>query len=195
MSLKQPDGSFIVSRNAEVDVRGIYCLLVTATLLDILTPELVKGTASFIASTQTYEGGFASSSMPYYSPDGTVLDEPRPTIGEAHGGYAGCAIGSWALLLPFIKEEKINLPNFLRWLVMMQGEKADGGGFRGRSNKLVDGCYSWWCGGALAVAEALFLDQEEENEEDTAENNATEQDDGWEEADEGFLNKGGKHPF
>lgn len=29
----------------------------------------------------------------------------------------------------------------------MQGLPIEGGGFRGRSNKLVDGCYSWWIGG------------------------------------------------
>ena len=28
--------------------RGIYCMLVCATLLDILTPELVQGTAAFL---------------------------------------------------------------------------------------------------------------------------------------------------
>ncbi len=28
---------------------GIYCLLVVATLLDLLTPELVRGTEAFIA--------------------------------------------------------------------------------------------------------------------------------------------------
>lgn len=35
-----------------------------ATLLDILTPELVAGTPEFIASCQTYEGGFGSASFP-----------------------------------------------------------------------------------------------------------------------------------
>lgn len=30
--------------------RGVYCLLVVATLLDLLTPELVENTADFIAS-------------------------------------------------------------------------------------------------------------------------------------------------
>jgi hypothetical protein len=29
---------------------GVYCLLVVATLLDLLTPELVEGTPDFIAS-------------------------------------------------------------------------------------------------------------------------------------------------
>ncbi|KAF8752851.1 Terpenoid cyclases Protein prenyltransferase [Rhizoctonia solani] len=149
MRMKQPDGSFVVNKDAEVDVRGTYCLLVVATLLDILTPELVEGTSEFLRSCQTYEGGFASSSHPYYSPeDGKpqVLSEIRPTLGEAHGGYTSCAIASWILLQPYQKPEG-------------QCEKAGtmgdwnarssdrGGGFRGRTNKLVDGCYSWWIGG------------------------------------------------
>ncbi|KAG6841519.1 hypothetical protein C0991_010133 [Blastosporella zonata] len=172
MSLKQPDGSFLVSHHGEVDVRGIYCLLVTATLLDILTPELVEGTASFIASCQTYEGGFASASQPYYAvPSNSssaklhLLDTLRPPLGEAHGGYTFCALAAWVLLLPFRdqdqdeekKKPEINVSNLLRWLVMMQGSEIELGGFKGRTNKLVDGCYSWWCGGAFVLLEALGL--------------------------------------
>lgn len=37
----------------------------------------------------------------------------------------------------------------------MQGEAIEAGGFRGRSNKLVDGCYSWWVGGGVPVLEEL----------------------------------------
>ncbi|KAF5378091.1 hypothetical protein D9615_007606 [Tricholomella constricta] len=184
MSLKQPDGSFLVAHHAEVDVRGIYCLLVTATLLDLLTPELVSGTASFVASCQTYEGGFSSASQPYYAatpspspsppPSSTsdsttsakharrLLEKPRPPLGEAHGGYTFCALAAWVLLLPFRETEgeqdaqpKIDVGNLLRWLVMMQGTEIELGGFKGRTNKLVDGCYSWWCGGAFALLEAL----------------------------------------
>ncbi|KAG8832949.1 CAAX farnesyltransferase (FTase) subunit beta [Serendipita sp. 399] len=169
MSLKQPDGSFLVSKDAEVDVRAVYAVLVIATLLDIVTPELVAGTASFIASTQTYEGGFASTSMPYYITEDTLLDEPRPAIGEAHGGYAGCSIASWAMLLPIMTDEEsrqLDIPKFLRWLVWMQGEEEDFGGFRGRSNKLVDNCYSWWCGESLALVESLLSTQPETGHED-----------------------------
>ncbi|KAF8063540.1 terpenoid cyclases/protein prenyltransferase alpha-alpha toroid [Lyophyllum atratum] len=172
MSLKQPDGSFLVAHHAEVDVRGIYCLLVTATLLDLLTPELVAGTASFIASCQTYEGGFASASQPYYSATssplghdvnarsaGRLLETPRPALGEAHGGYTFCALAAWVLLLPFLEGERkkpqIHVDKLLRWLVMMQGSEIELGGFKGRTNKLVDGCYSWWCGGAFSLLEAL----------------------------------------
>ncbi|KAF8734549.1 Terpenoid cyclases Protein prenyltransferase, partial [Rhizoctonia solani] len=152
MRMKQPDGSFVVNKDAEVDVRGTYCLLVVATLLDILTPELVEGTSEFLRSCQTYEGGFASSSHPYYSPeDGKpqVLSEIRPTLGEAHGGYTSCAIASWILLQPYQKPEdpKVNVKKLVRWATGMQGLPIEGGGFRGRTNKLVDGCYSWWIGG------------------------------------------------
>jgi protein farnesyltransferase subunit beta len=79
---------------------------VTATLLDILTPELVSGMAEFLRSCQTYEGGFASSSHPYYSAeDGEpqVLSGVRPILGEAHGGYTSCAIASWMMLQPYQK--------------------------------------------------------------------------------------------
>lgn len=186
MSLKQPDGSFIVSKNAEVDVRAVYSVLVTATLLDMLTPELVAGTASFIASAQTYEGGFASASAPYYISNDTFLDEPRPALGEAHGGYAGCAIASWVMLEPFIKGgevPKLSIPKFLRWLVWMQSEPTDIGGFRGRSNKLVDNCYSWWCGGSLAIVESLLDTREETGDElDIQEDNTVDEGD-WEDTD------------
>ena len=37
----------------------------------------------------------------------------------------------------------------------MQGVDIELGGFKGRTNKLVDGCYSWWCGGSFALLEAL----------------------------------------
>ncbi|KAF7328986.1 Protein farnesyltransferase subunit beta [Mycena venus] len=169
MSLKQPDGSFLVAHHSEVDVRGIYCLLVTATLLDIITSELVEGTASFIASLQTYEGGFSSASQPYYTPSSSaggpsiLLETPRPPLGEAHGGYTFCALASWVMLLPFLpssssaSQPKINKNSLLRWLVQMQGVPAELGGFKGRTNKLVDGCYSWWVGGAFALLESIGI--------------------------------------
>ncbi|ESK93160.1 farnesyltransferase subunit beta [Moniliophthora roreri MCA 2997] len=156
MSLKQPDGSFTVSRQGEVDVRGIYCLLAVATLLNILTPELVARTPEFIASCQTYEGGFASASHPFFTPSGTLLSSPRPQLGEAHGGYTFCAVASWVLLQPFVQNAlKINMRNLVRWLVQMQGSRIEIGGFRGRTNKLVDGCYAWWVGGCFALLEGL----------------------------------------
>jgi len=139
--------------------RGIYCLLIVALLLDLLTPELVSGTAAFIASCQTYEGGFSSASRPHFSRG--VLAAQRPSLGEAHGGYTFCALASWVLLQPYISADedapRVDLRLLLRWLVYMQGLEIELGGLKGRTNKLVDGCYSWWVGGAFALLEALGM--------------------------------------
>ncbi|KZV63174.1 terpenoid cyclases/Protein prenyltransferase [Peniophora sp. CONT] len=198
MSLKQPDGSFIVSHHGEVDVRGIYCLLVTAYLLNIVTPELIDGTAAFIASCQTYEGGFASASHPYYaakeSEDAPLkcLLSPRPSLGEAHGGYTYCALASWVLLKPFLSENdgvpRINLKRLARWAVNMQGSEIEVGGFRGRTNKLVDGCYSWWCGGEFDLLESLGV-ATASGAREPVEHAAEETEDGWDDADDSLFNR------
>ncbi|KAH8814706.1 terpenoid cyclases/Protein prenyltransferase [Flagelloscypha sp. PMI_526] len=151
MSLKQPDGSFRVSTIGEVDTRGTYGLLCAATLLNLLTPELVENTAQWIVDCQCYEGGFSSES--YLG---------SPPHGEAHGGYTFCGLAGWVMLQPFLSaapepKPQLNLKSLLRWLVQMQGLPADIGGFRGRCNKLVDGCYSWWVGGSFALLETLGI--------------------------------------
>ena len=89
---------------SQVFINGIYCMLVTAHLLNLLTPELVEGTASFLASCKTYEGAFSSASLPYYL-QGSLLPEPRPPLGEAHGGYTFYALASWVILQLFINAE------------------------------------------------------------------------------------------
>jgi protein farnesyltransferase subunit beta len=141
---------------------------VVAHLLDLLTPELLRGTPAFVASCQTYEGGFSSASQPYYGADAdggkTLLADIRPSLGEAHGGYTFCALASWIMLRPYLdllsesqprptwgNNLSIDYRRLLRWLVQMQGSEIELGGFRGRTNKLVDGCYSWWVGGCFAL--------------------------------------------
>lgn len=47
-----------------ITLSGIYCLLTVATLLNILTPDLLSGVPEFIVSCQTYEGGFGNASFP-----------------------------------------------------------------------------------------------------------------------------------
>jgi protein farnesyltransferase subunit beta len=49
LSLKQPDGSFVMHKGGEIDVRGCYCALSVAYLLGIATPKLIRGTREFIA--------------------------------------------------------------------------------------------------------------------------------------------------
>lgn len=181
---------------------GIYCLLVTATLLDLLTPELVEGTAAFVASCQTYEGGFSSSSQPYFSPNQkTPLASPRPPLGEAHGGYTFCSLASWVLLQPFIANEpespnkpSINKKTLLRWLVQMQGVEVELGGFKGRTNKLVDGCYSWWVGGAFALLEAVGVHGGHDVAQEHAQMDAG-GDDGWDDVDGMLRENPRRHTF
>lgn len=216
MSLKQPDGSFLVSHDAEVDVRGIYCLLAVATLLNILTPELLAGLPEFIVSCQTYEGGFGNASFPEWdfqeeNDEVTrVPSAPRPVLGEAHGGYTFCAFASWVLLQPYIRSyytpagsantnPTIDYRALLRWLANMQGTAIELGGFKGRTNKLVDGCYSWWVGGCFGLVEGLLgihaappasTGVNENSASTTADTSAGgASDDGWHDADDALLNR------
>ncbi|XP_018335721.1 protein farnesyltransferase subunit beta [Agrilus planipennis] len=132
--LKSPDGSFRMHRNGEVDVRGAYCAISVATLTNIHTKELFEKTANWIVSCQTYEGGF--SGYP-----GT----------EAHGGYTFCGIASLILLN---KGCLCDSSALLRWLVNKQMKLE--GGFQGRTNKLVDGCYSFWQGAIFSLVNVLI---------------------------------------
>ncbi|GMM37325.1 protein farnesyltransferase [Saccharomycopsis crataegensis] len=137
--LKQPNGSFAMHKGGEVDTRAVYCALTVASMLNIMTPELIEGTAEWLGKCQTLEGGFGGS----------------PSL-EAHGGYSFCAVASLCLLgdPKTMLSKYCNLPNLIKWSVDRQGGIE--GGFSGRSNKLVDGCYSHWIGGIFPFLEAAI---------------------------------------
>lgn len=99
------------------------------------------------------------------TPADSISMDIRPPLGEAHGGYTFCATASWILLQPYIRtyyvdtnkpKPNINTSSLLRWLTHMQGTDIELGGFKGRTNKLVDGCYSWWVGGCVVLVEGLL---------------------------------------
>lgn len=79
--------------DGEIDIRGVYCSLVVAKLTNIFTQEMFKDAAKWIASCQTWEGGFSAC----------------PGM-EAHGGYAYCGLASLILL---DAADIINLPAFI----------------------------------------------------------------------------------
>ncbi|KZT64521.1 terpenoid cyclases/Protein prenyltransferase [Daedalea quercina L-15889] len=214
MSVKQPDGSFLVCHHGEVDVRGLYCLLAVATLLNLLTQELLEGVPEFIASCQTYEGGFGNASFPDWAfSNGYDPTTPRPVLGEAHGGYTFCALASWLFLQPYIRiryqstaagisagvnhvPPTINVRTLLRWLTNMQGTGIELGGFKGRTNKLVDGCYSWWVGGCFSLVDGLLggastATREPSNETATHAGNppASTEDSEWHDIDDAIFNR------
>lgn len=74
-------GGIVVCENGEIDMRGVYCALVVADILNILDEEVKRDISDFIVSCQTYEGGIAS--IPF---------------GEAHAGYTYCGLASMIIL-------------------------------------------------------------------------------------------------
>ncbi|SCU90420.1 LAMI_0E01992g1_1 [Lachancea mirantina] len=134
MKLKTPDGGFRTCLEVgECDTRGIYCALAVAQMLQIMTSELCQNVKFFLIRCQTYEGGFGAC----------------PQGDEAHGGYTFCAVASLAILneIPVM-----NIEQLMEWCSARQYNEEKG--LSGRSNKLVDGCYSYWIGATSAILEA-----------------------------------------
>lgn len=138
LQMKRPQGSFQMLKGGEADTRAVYCALCIAKILGILDDELAKGVKEWILQCQTYEGGFSG--------------EPGD---EAHGGYTFCALASLCILMSpkEILTSGLNLDTLVKWTADRQYSLE--GGFSGRTNKLVDGCYSHWVGGTAALLEAL----------------------------------------
>lgn len=133
-TVRDVDGSFALHKGGEQDIRGAYCAVSIAKITNTYTDALFDKTAEWIVSCQTYEGGFAGC----------------PGM-EAHGGYAFCGIASLALLN---KTHLCDVDALLRWCVNRQMRLE--GGFQGRTNKLVDGCYSFWLGAAFPIISAIL---------------------------------------
>lgn len=131
--LKHPDGSFAMHVDGERDTRSVYSVLVVLKMLGVGTAELFDGTLDWLLSCQTYEGGFAG--VP-----GT----------EAHGGYAFCAVAGVFLL---DGTSRLPVGPLLLWLCARQLQVE--GSFSGRTNKLVDACYSYWIGAVFAMVECI----------------------------------------
>ncbi|KAH7312357.1 terpenoid cylases/protein prenyltransferase alpha-alpha toroid [Stachybotrys elegans] len=151
-SLKQPDGGFQMAVGGEEDVRGAYCAAVIISLLNLpleLSPDspacaaghsgLFSGLGEWVGRCQTYEGGVSAF----------------PGV-EAHGAYAFCALGCLSIIdSPHRSIQRyMNVPQLISWLSSRQ--YGPEGGFSGRTNKLVDGCYSHWVGGCWPLIEACL---------------------------------------
>jgi protein farnesyltransferase subunit beta len=117
----------------EVDSRGTYTVLAVARITNMLTPELCAGAGDFLLRCQSYEGGFGG--------------EPG---NEAHGGYNFCALAGLVILG---QAQRCDLARQLYWLQTRQVRLE--GGFSGRTNKLVDSCYSFWQGAAIAAVQLV----------------------------------------
>ncbi|KAH8295222.1 hypothetical protein KR018_008869 [Drosophila ironensis] len=142
-SVRETDGSFRLHVDGETDVRGAYCAISCAKLVNLPRPvmqELFAGTSEWIARCQTYEGGFGGA----------------PGL-EAHGGYTFCGIAGLALL---DEAEKCDKQALLQWTLRRQ--MIYEGGFQGRTNKLVDGCYSFWVGATIPITQAVLSGEDKQ---------------------------------
>jgi len=134
-----PDGSFSMHEGGEADTRSCYCAAVVAKMTCVF-PSVAyafEKTAAWVSSCQTYEGGIGGAPG-----------------SEAHGGYTFCG---FACLVLLEKHQSVNIKSLVKWAVNRQMRLE--GGFQGRTNKLVDGCYSFWQGGIFPLLHcALKLD-------------------------------------
>jgi len=151
-TVKQADGGFRMAEGAEEDIRGAYCAMTIITLLNLpleLPPTasarrggLAKFTdrlGEWIGRCQTFEGGISAA--------------PN---NEVHGAYAFCGLACLSVMgAPHESLPKyLDLHALASHLSSMQTQPE--GGFAGRTNKLVDACYSHWVGGCWALIEAAL---------------------------------------
>ena len=122
-------GAFCIHVGGEEDLRALYIAVLCGDFFNILDGEVTDGIVEHVVKCQTYEGGIA----------------PNPNA-EAHAGYTYCGVAALAILG---KLECLNLPRLLDWACNKQKELE--GGFCGRTNKLVDSCYSVWLGSVFAI--------------------------------------------
>lgn len=137
LRMKSPEGGFMMHDEGETDMRGTYCAIAVASMLHILTDELIEGVPEYVRRCQTFEGGIAGEAGL-----------------EAHGGYSYCGLSALCIIG---QADALDLHAFLNWAVHRQ--MATEGGFCGRTNKLVDSCYSFWQGAIFPLLHEAFRQQ------------------------------------
>ncbi|KAH9990286.1 terpenoid cyclases/Protein prenyltransferase [Russula vinacea] len=138
------DGGFETIPGAgDADLRMTYCAFVVCALLGDWSCIDLPRALSYIQRCRTYEGGYGQT-----------------PLGESLGGPTYCALAALHLVpadhacAAQARLQRAEWHATVRWLLHMQAEALDpvcGGGFAGRTNKLADACYGFWCGAALAI--------------------------------------------
>ncbi|CAD7948876.1 unnamed protein product [Amoebophrya sp. A25] len=128
-------GGFSMHADGELDIRGTYCAIAVASMLQILTPELAERVDEYVLSHQSWDGGLSG----------------EPGL-EAHGGYSYCGFAALAILGCAV--DTLDVERLLHWLCHRQMSLE--GGYQGRTNKLVDSCYSFWQGATFALVRHAY---------------------------------------
>lgn len=139
-----------MSPGGEEDIRGAFCAFVVLSLLNLpidLPPDsparnhgmttFVDGLGDWVSKCQNFDGGISAAPG-----------------NEAHGAYAFCGLGCLAIMGPpkLTLHRYLDVGRLIHWLSSRQCSPE--GGYNGRTNKLVDGCYSHWVGSCWPIVEA-----------------------------------------
>ncbi|KAI5989106.1 terpenoid cyclases protein prenyltransferase [Pisolithus albus] len=134
------DGSFSSEPyEGDADLRTTYCAFAICSMLGDWTGVHVDQALAFIASCRTYEGGYGQ----------TPFSEALST-----GGPTYCAVASIHLAGQGKQLSESDRLRTVRWLIINQ---EPSGGFRGRTCKGADACYSFWYGASISILEAKGL--------------------------------------
>ncbi|POR34414.1 Protein farnesyltransferase subunit beta [Tolypocladium paradoxum] len=178
-SLKQPDGGFQMAVGGEEDVRGAYCAAVIISLLNIpldLSPdspacaaghtglfsglgEWAKRTREEYRQSRAWKPMAHTPSAPWDASRSWILHiDPfrgRSPALSTHDAPS-TRVATWHGLHTDVPRpvRYLHVPRLLSWLSARQ--YAPEGGCSGRTNKLVDGCYSHWVGGCWPLIEATL---------------------------------------
>lgn len=134
--MKGRDGGFRISRSGETDVRAFYSAMASASMAGVLDETITGGAGSYARSLVSFDDGLGGEV-------GT----------EAHGGNTFCAVAGASIAG---EAAALEVEDIVDWAAMRQCRFE--GGFCGRTNKLVDSCYSFWVGALFPIlgAEGAF---------------------------------------
>ena len=125
-------------QSQENDVRVSYTCVSVGYCYNLLGDETLFGEQliAYFLQAQAYDGGSCSNNFG----------------GESHGAYTFCSLASLYILLGCSSaalRDKLGERRVLDLLLYIHTKQTNQGGFAGRNNKLVDGCYTYWMMGSL----------------------------------------------
>ncbi|CAN9398413.1 unnamed protein product [Alternaria alternata] len=135
--MKQVDGGFTMCQGGEEDIRGAFCAMVVLSLTNLpLELPLMhrRGNKALPASQMVSAIGFRNANL------GTAVSQQRLVTKPMEPTHSA----AWGALLYSDHQRRHYTTR----------QCTPEGGYNGRTNKLVDGCYSQWVGGCWSIVEA-----------------------------------------
>lgn len=137
-SLFHPSGGFRAHIDGEVDVRVTYAIVYLIDTLQLFEnaeiSQLLQKTIEYVRGHLTYQSCICGQ------------------FGEGHCAYLFCGLAALKILKNHGLVTELFPREVLHEMLHFISLRQTGlGGFNGRTNKLVDGCYNHWVGGALKL--------------------------------------------